>query len=136
ATAVFDHCELHSKNGGFVTAASTGPEKPWGYVFLDCKLKGEGAKALLGRPWRPNASVTYVRCEMGGHIEPKGWDNWGNAANEKTARYAEYKSTGPGANPTKRVPWSKQLTKEEADKITIESVLSGSDGWKPAASNS
>ncbi len=48
-----------------------------------------------------------------------------------TARYAEYQSTGPGANPDARFKWAKQLTKEEADKITIATVLEGSDGWQP-----
>jgi len=38
----------------------------------------------------------------------------------------------PGANPEARFKWTKQLTKEETEKITIESVLAGSDGWNPA----
>src|SRR3954468_8940436 len=53
ATAVFDHCTIRSKDGGYVTAASTPKEKPFGYVFLDCTLTGEGKRAYLGRPWRP-----------------------------------------------------------------------------------
>jgi pectinesterase len=145
---VFDHCEVHSKNGGHVTAANTPEDHPYGLVFFSCKLTGDAVPwappsgsppprvtpmADLGRPWRPYASVTYINCEMGRHIKPEGWNNWGNAENEKTARYAEYGSTGPGANPEKRVPWSKQLTREEAEKITIESVLGGDDGWKPDA---
>ncbi|NJM92638.1 MAG: ATP-binding cassette domain-containing protein [Rhodospirillaceae bacterium] len=43
-----------------------------------------------------------------------GWHNWGKVENEATARYAEYGSTGPGANPEARVKWSKQLTADEA----------------------
>lgn len=147
-TAVFDHCEIHSKNGGFITAAATPPEHPFGFVFFDCKLTGSpdawvdptgkivskpqnNPLACLGRPWRPNACVTYLNCEMGAHIKPEGWNNWGNVANETTARYSEYNSTGPGATPDKRAPWSKQLSKDDADKITIEAVLGGSDNWKP-----
>ncbi len=68
---------------------------------------------------------------MNEFIKPAGWDNWGNAANEKTARYCEYKSTGPGANPDKRFPWTKQLTDEEAAKITIPNLVSGKDHWNP-----
>jgi pectinesterase len=148
ATAVFDHCEIHSKNGGHITAANTPADHPFGFVFMNCKLTGDPmawvnptntsgilqAKkpmADLGRPWRPFASVTYLNCEMGDHIKPDGWNNWGNVENEKTARYAEYDSTGPGANPEARFKWSKQLTQEEAEKITIKSVLSGGDGWNP-----
>jgi pectinesterase len=133
STAVFNRCEIHSKNGGFVTAAATPQESKFGYVFLDCKLTGEGAaKAYLGRPWRPYAAVAYLRCEIGPHVRPEGWDNWRNPANEKTARYAEYKCTGPGAATVKRVPWSRQLTDEEAGKYTIRNVLGGADGWDPA----
>ena len=76
--------------------------------------------------------MTYINCQMGDHIRPEGWDNWRNPDNEKTARYAEYNSTGPGANPANRVAWSKQLSKEEADKIMIRAVLGGKDGWNPA----
>ena len=75
--------------------------------------------------------MTFLDCEMGDHIKPNGWNNWRNPENEKTARYAEYNSSGPGAAPSKRVAWSHQLTKEEAEKITVEAVLGGSDGWKP-----
>lgn len=146
-TAMFDHCEIHSRNGGHITAASTPKEQPLGFVFLDCKLNGDAqpwvspegvsantsssAQADLGRPWRLYASVVYLNCDIGGHIKPAGWDNWRNPTNELTARYAEYNSTGPGANTDKRVKWAKQLTKDEADKITVKAVLAGSDGWNP-----
>ena len=147
AAAVFDRCEIHSKNGGHVTAASTPKDKPFGFVFMNCKLTGDptpwiaptnaaaGKKVLgdLGRPWRPYASVTYLNCDIGSHIAPTGWNNWRNPTNELTARFAEYNSTGPGANPDKRMKWAKQLTKDEAEKITVESVLSGSDNWNPTA---
>ena len=35
----------------------------------------------------------------------------------------EYNNNGAGADTKARVAWSKQLTKKEAQKITIESVL-------------
>jgi pectinesterase len=75
----------------------------------------------------------YLNCWMGEHIKPEGWDNWRNAENEKTARYREFNSTGPGANAEKRVAWAKKLTEQEAEKITPQSVLAGSDNWNPAA---
>ena len=74
-----------------------------------------------------------MNCEMGAHIRPAGWDNWRNPDNEKTARFAEFNSTGPGANPTQRASWSRQLGKDEAGKITVEAVLAGSDRWNPLA---
>jgi len=146
-TAVFDHCEIHSKNGGHVTAASTPRDQPFGLVFLDCHLTGDShpwlnptnpvaspakpAFADLGRPWRPYASVTYINCEMDAHIKAPGWNNWGNITNETTARYAEYHSTGPGAHPDKRVKWVRQLTADEAGDFTVEKILGGNDHWQP-----
>jgi pectinesterase len=148
ATAVFDRCEIHSRNGGHITAASTPKDQPFGFVFMNCNLTGDPQpwigpggvpantssppKADLGRPWRPYASVAYLNCEMGDHISSKGWNNWRNPTNELTARYAEYNSTGPGANAEQRYKWTRQLTKTEADKVTVESVLGGNDGWNPA----
>ena len=149
ATAVFERCEIHTKNGGHITAASTPREHAFGFVFLNCKLTGDpgpwrdsngqvadakpNPMANLGRPWHPFASVTWLNCEMGAHIRPAGWDNWRNSDNEKTARFAEFNSTGPGANPAQRAPWSRQLGKDEAGEITVEAVLGGSDRWNPLA---
>jgi pectinesterase len=147
ATAVFDHCEIHSRNGGHVTAASTPQDQPYGFVFLDCKLIGDSRPwiapdgkpanqrkhpmADLGRPWRPYASVAYINCWMGDHIKPAGWNNWGKVSNEKTARYSEYDSTGPGANPAARVKWARQLTAEQAEAYTVANILHGDDRWDP-----
>jgi pectinesterase len=148
AATVFDLCEIHSKNGGHITAANTPQDHPFGFVFLKCKLTADpkpwtdaagipantnsAPKADLGRPWRPYASVTYLNCEMGDHIKPEGWNNWRNPTNELTARFAEHNSSGPGANPEARFKWTKQLTKAEAEQITVESVLGGGDAWNPA----
>jgi len=149
ATAVFDRCEIHSKNGGHVPAANTPQDKPYGFVFFNCRLTGDStpwvnptntvvsappskkAMADLGRPWRAYASVTYLNCWMGDHIKPEGWNNWRNPTNELTARFSEYDSTGPGANPAARVKWPRQLTGAEAGAFTAENILRGLDGWKP-----
>jgi pectinesterase len=130
ATAVFKNCHIHSRKNSHVTAASTNSIIPFGFVFFNCKLTADSNinKVSLGRPWSPTASVTYLNCWLGSHIIPEGWNNWKNPANEATARYAEYKSTGPGANPDKRVKWAKQLTGEEAAKYTIKNILGD---WNP-----
>jgi pectinesterase len=133
ATAVFDHCILKSLSNSFVTAASTTPRQQYGFVFFDCKLIADTSvkKAHLGRPWRPYAKVVYIRTEMGVHIVPAAWDNWHNPENEKTAFFAEYKSSGPGGNASGRASWSHQLTEKEVKQYTIKNILSGKDGWDP-----
>ena len=125
STAWFEQCHIHSKKNSHITAASTPETHAFGYVFNDCIFTADTAvnKVSLGRPWRPFASVTYINCYLDRHIFPAGWDNWRNAANEKTARYAEYKSYGPGANPGARARWSRQLTDEEVKSYTLKNVL-------------
>ena len=130
ATAVFKNCRIHSKKNSHVTAASTNISVPYGFVFFDCNLTGDDNldNVSLGRPWRPASSVTYINCQMGKHIIPGGWNNWKKPENETTARYAEYNSTGPGANPVSRVKWSKQLTKEEVKNYSLKNILGN---WNP-----
>lgn len=130
ATAVFQNCHIHSKKKSHVTAASTPRELKYGFVFFDCKLTGDSelTGVSLGRPWTPYASVSYLRCEIGSHIGAEGWNNWRNPANESTARYAEYKNTGPGAQKEGRVKWIRQLTDEEASQFTLKNIF---NGWNP-----
>lgn len=131
STAVFNRCHIHSKTKGYVTAPSTDQGQKYGYVFYDCRLTAdEGVTDVyLSRPWRPYAQAVFVRCDLGGHILPAGWNNWGKVENEKTAFYAEYQSRGAGANPQARAPFSHQLHSLEG--YAMEDVLAGKDGWNP-----
>ncbi|CAG7619129.1 Pectinesterase A [Paenibacillus allorhizosphaerae] len=134
ATAFFDQCVIHSTRSGFVTAANTPENAEYGYVFKDCPLTGntEAASVYLGRPWRPFARVVFTNAWMDAHIKPEGWHNWGDPEKEKTAKYAEHRSTGPGANPDARVGWSSQWNDEQAASLTVHEVLGGKDHWNPA----
>jgi pectinesterase len=49
------------------------------------------------------------------------------------AYYAEYNSTGPGANPTARASWSHQLTAGEAAQYHPRLFLARKDHWDPIA---
>lgn len=130
STVWFEKCHIHSKKNSHITAASTPPEKKFGYVFNDCVLTGDTSlhNVSLGRPWRPYAAVVYMRCYLGTHIKPEGWSNWNNTDSYKTARYAEYKNYGPSADASKRVNWSRQLTDEEAKEYTLKNVFGN---WDP-----
>jgi pectinesterase len=134
STCVFDRCEIRAKrSGAYLTAASTLENAPFGYVFLNCRLTAdEGVNdVFLGRPWRPFAKTVYLHCDMGKHIRPEGWHNWGKPEAEKNSFYAEYDSKGAGANDASRVSWAKKLTANDAAKYTIANILGGSDGWEP-----
>lgn len=125
ATVWFEQCHVHSKKNSHITAASTPAGKQFGYIFNDCILTGDTSlhNVSLGRPWRPYASVIYMRCFIGEHIRPEGWSNWNNTDNFKTTRYAEYKNYGASAEPYKRVNWARQLTDEEARHIIPVNIL-------------
>ncbi|MGV3541507.1 MAG: pectinesterase family protein [Rufibacter sp.] len=133
STAVFEGCEIYSKKGGnFITAASTLEGTPYGFVFLNCRLTSNAPAAsyYLGRPWRPFAKTVFINSYLGQHIKPEGWHNWNKPDAEKSAFYAEFNSTGPGAAPKSRVGWSKQLTAEEAKQYTLQKILGD---WDPTA---
>jgi len=137
ATAVFKNCTIKSLANSYIAAASTAQNKKYGFVFFDCQLiaKENVTKVFLGRPWRPFAKTVFINTEMGNHILPEGWNPWKGDKmfpdKEKTTYYAEYGSRGEGANASKRVDWSHQLTKKELKNYTLEKIFQQSDNWIP-----
>lgn len=126
STAYFEDCTIYCKQGGgYITAASTLEETKYGFVFVNCRITGDAPanSFYLGRPWRPHAKTVFINCFLDRQIKPEGWHNWNKPDAEKTAFYAEYNSTGPGANPSNRAVWSKQLTSAEAVEFTRSNVL-------------
>ena len=134
ATVVFQNCTIKSLSDSYITAASTTKAQAFGYVFFNCKLTAsdEATKVYLGRPWRPYCKTVFIDTEMGNHILKQGWDPWKGdnmfPEKEKTTLYAEYNSSGEGASPKTRVAWSKQLSKSERQKYTLQNIFSG---WMP-----
>lgn len=136
STAFFDNCQLFTKGGSAITAASTKEYINFGYVFNNCKITGiSNHITTLGRPWRPYASVTFVNSQMSASIKPEGWDNWGNPDNETTARYSEYKSIGDGAYPDQRVSWMNFLSDEQVKQYTVTNVLKTTYSSSPVTDN-
>lgn len=139
--AVFDDCDIISRdrgsqtNNGYITAASTNIRQPYGFLFINSRLKKESPamarnSVALGRPWHPGgdstavASVVFIDTWMDDDISERGWTQMGGFQPED-ARLFEYRSTGPGArsSSSRRV-----LTEEEARRYTAERVL---NGWTP-----
>jgi pectinesterase len=126
ATVLFSGCTINSKSNSYITAASTPQGKTFGYVFLNCRLTAPDnvQKVYLGRPWRDFANVAFIKCELGSHIQPAGWSNWQGTARDKTAYFAEYGNSGPGADISNRIGWSHQLSGKEAEIYTVKNILS------------
>lgn len=140
---LFDRCRIHAKADSFLTAASTTERNLYGYVFRDCRVTvADGVtRVYLGRPWKSTARTVWIRCELPAAIRPEGWRDWHDAARKGDVYYAEYGCTGPGADRSGRVAWSRELTDDEAAAYTPERIFAkktGSeafrDDWLPAAS--
>jgi Pectin methylesterase len=132
STAWFEHCTIHCKINSYITAASTPQDAEFGYIFNNCTVTtAEGAdKIYLGRPWRDYGYTLFMNCDLPHGICPEGWHHW-EKQREQTARYLEYNNHGEGADTSNRVGWSRQLTKKEAQQITLEHVFSQKREWMP-----
>ena len=139
STALFNDCDLYLRQRGYVTAAATPEGQPLGFIFVNCRITGKrGEKpSMLGRPWREFAQTVFVDCEMDESIAPEGWRTWRPGdGRDRTAYYADFGTTGKGANNSKRVSWSHT---DEADKHSyfstrgvsdiLADALKGNDGW-------
>jgi pectinesterase len=131
ATAVFDSCTIICVKGGqYVTAPSDtkltsvktdGSTFYHGLQFrrsvITCNDDVSAASYYLGRPWQPNASSVYISCVLDHHIKPAGWSIWSGTDNHLSGYYGEYLSRDPGGDlvdTTMRVPWSHQISQEDA----------------------
>jgi pectin methylesterase-like acyl-CoA thioesterase len=131
ARAFFANCEIHALAHPvvYITAQSKlHAEEQSGYVFDHCRLTADpGAKSVyLGRPWRAYSTVVFLNTKMDLKIAPEGWHEWEHDGKPSlpTALYAEYKSSGEGANPAR-----KQLSEAEAKKFELTTFF---DGWNAA----
>jgi len=139
ALAVFDHCEIHTiaHPTAMLTAQSKHhPTQASGYVFDHCTITADSGtgQIFLGRPWRDYAQVVFLNSVLDAKVNPAGWSEWhaGETERLKTATYAEFQSTGPGASPDTRENFSRQLTAAEAAKFAPNVFLAGDDHWRPA----
>jgi pectinesterase len=132
ATAYFERCHIICAGSGYITAASTPDFQPYGYVFNHCTIAGANpdVKTFLGRPWRDYAKTVFLNTEMSAVVRPEGWNDWNKPYARQVAFYAEYNSSGPGATPERRAPWSRKLSASEAAAYSVEKVFGG---WKPGS---
>ncbi len=105
-----------------------------GYVYVNCRLTrapnvGDATSYLARidpRPSDPSAvppifgwpfsQVVYINCAMDAHIRPEGW-LLNNATDAPNVQFWEYRSTDLNGDPldvSRRAPFSRQLTDEEA----------------------
>lgn len=137
--AFFDRCEIHAlpHDEILLTAhARTAADQHRAYVFDHCTITAEALarNIYFGRPWRDYASVVFMNTDIEADLNPAGWREWhpGETQRLLTANYAEYHSTGRGAgNMAAREPHAHTLSDAEAAQWSLQTFLSGTDGWAP-----
>ncbi|EGF91662.1 pectinesterase family protein [Asticcacaulis biprosthecium C19] len=129
ALAFFDRFVIHiiAREQAFITAHSrTAETETTAYIFDHCTVTTAGdGSYYFGRAWRPYGQVVFLDTRIDGKIHPEGWREWtpGKTETYTTAHFAEYGSTGPGANDAMRVFWADRLTPEDAAKWRLEAVF-------------
>ncbi len=135
-TVCFERCELRSMHDGYLVQARN-PVGQAGYVFFDCKLTAppETKRTWLARIDSgrfPGSHVAFIRCAMGPHVPPAGWEITG--APSQDLRFEEIGSSDLGGqaldlsqrHPTARPPNVKIPIPSPAD------ILGGPDHWDPS----
>ena len=144
ATAVFDHSEIRELSPGYLTAHSrTAPRQTTGFVILRSRITSsldepspiqpQPARFFLGRPWRAYARTVVMETALPATLSPEAWSTWKGNNNDRTAFYAVYNNTGPGASTASLAPWTHQLTATEARQYLPENFLAGPDRWNALA---
>ncbi len=138
AKAFFERCELHGlahQSVMYTAQSRNSPDEDSAYVFDQCRLTADkDAQGIsLGRAWRPYAAVVYLHTDMQAPVIKGGWREWtpGKTNTLPTAYYAEYQSTGSGADPTGREPYAYQLTDRQAQQWTVKAFFKGDTAWLP-----
>lgn len=142
--AWFERVSLLSRAcGGGITAWRGDPEDPLVGVYIsnsnidrspDASTRKDMEKhCYLGRPWNVYSHATYLSTYMSSIIADAGFKVWSKLQSNfdsRLTRFAEYNSTGPGANMSKRdYTLERILSAKEAKSITYKNVFGGSTPW-------
>lgn len=142
AKAYFSQCELHgTANQAVVYTAQSKrtPNEDSAYVFDHCRLTADARARhiALGRPWRAYATVVFLSTKIDAPVIAEGWREWapGKTNALRTAYYAEYISSGIGANPAGREPHSHQLNNSAAATWSLKAFFGRDTDWLPSGSS-
>ena len=133
ATSVLQNCEVRNVEGGSAVAApSTDISQQYGIVFLGGRFTAASSVAAssvaLGRPWGVDGAGAYLNVELGAHISSAGFVMM-SGNDPLNARFREYQSTGPGANPSAHSSY--QMDANEAANYTLANIFGS---WTPSYS--
>lgn len=135
AVLLCQECQLHcNRNKSVITAAADHSDSAFGFTFMDCQLTHIEGKDFngstfstfyLGRPWKQNARVVFIRCEEPTKLHAAAWCRMSEGVD--AALFGEYQCTGEGASADRlaqREMGGRQLTDSEAATYTLENIFS------------
>ncbi|KAJ8448479.1 hypothetical protein Cgig2_012123 [Carnegiea gigantea] len=126
--SIFQKCSINVTGDGYITAqGKSTSDQLSGFVFNRCIVSGQG-QALLGRAYDAFASVIFMNSYFGDVIKPEGWDLWKQTGYKQDVTFAEYNCKGPGADTSKRVPWSKTVSASGVRAYSTKAFID-KDGW-------
>nr|XP_011469159.1 PREDICTED: probable pectinesterase/pectinesterase inhibitor 36 [Fragaria vesca subsp. vesca] len=119
ASVVLQNCDIlvrrplgHQSN--MITAQGRdNPAENTGNVIHGCRVRParefEGVKGsfktYLDRPWHKYSRTVFLKTDLDGLVDPKGWTEWRGSFAISTLYYGEYMNVGQGASTDKRVRW-------------------------------
>lgn len=148
ASAVLQNCDIfvrkpmdHQSN--MITAQGRDdPNENTGISILNSRVfpsddfggvKGR-FRSYLGRPWKKYSRTVFMKTDLDGLVDRKGWTEWSGDFALSTLYYAEYMNTGAGASTGNRVRWPGFHVLNdvsEADRFAVRNFIGG-DSWIPA----
>ncbi|XP_038680886.1 probable pectinesterase/pectinesterase inhibitor 36 [Tripterygium wilfordii] len=90
-------------------------------------------RSYLGRPWKKYSRTVFMKTDLDGLIDPRGWIEWDDESALSTLFYAEYMNTGAGGSTAGRVRWPGYhvlRSTQEASPFTVEGFMQG-NLWIP-----
>ncbi|MFJ7269657.1 pectinesterase family protein [Streptomyces sp. NPDC099050] len=144
ATAVYDRVNITLRDrgaaagghNGYLAAPNTDSAKRYGILITDSTISSPAQPRTyyLGRPWHTGPSavgqLVIRNTSLPAAVKTQGpWTDMGGFS-WKSARFAEYANTGPGAGTGAGRP---QLGPDQAASHTARTYLAGTDGWNPTA---
>ncbi len=126
-TSLFEDCEIYIVSrpnfpSGYVTAACTGENLKFGYVFKNCIITGSKPKgmAFLGRPWRGFAKTVFINCRTDDILHKEVFSKWNDTDRHLHCYYGfnameSFKDT--------KADWIHYLTDEDVNIYTKENMF-------------
>ncbi|KAL5073237.1 hypothetical protein RYX36_012221 [Vicia faba] len=149
AAAVLQNCDITvrkpmSHQSNYITAQGRdNPNEPTGFSIQNCRVRPDSefatvknsVETFLGRPWKRYSRTVFMKSDLDGLVNPKGWGEWEGNFAISTLYYGEYMNIGDGASTENRVNWPGfhvLKSVEEASPFTVSRFLQGGN-WISAS---